>query len=318
MPEKNPVAAAPPPAKGVSFGERMRRERELRGVKLEEIAESTKIGKRNLVALEEEAFDQLPGGIFNKGFVRAYAKFLGLDEEQAVNDFLAASTSTDQPTLQLQTALLKPAVMPSDEALRKKDLRWAIAALMVLVVALGVWLYASRGGFHRSRADSDQLQSAQPKPQAATQTLSAATPAPANAPLSASAQSTPNVQETPAAQGTGTPPAAQGPKPRGADQKPATAPSESQPASAAGAAGTVSPLILSLHATGDSWVSVTGDGTPMGEFQMRAGESRRFQAEKSLTLKAGNAGAIELSLNGKPQPKLGKDKEVKTATFTAP
>src|ERR1051326_236447 len=76
-----------------SFGERMRREREMRGVTLDEIAESTKIGKRNLQALEDEEFDKLPGGIFNKGFVRAYAKYLGIDEEQAVADFLAAETA---------------------------------------------------------------------------------------------------------------------------------------------------------------------------------------------------------------------------------
>src|SRR5437588_12771787 len=86
---------APQPAKTGAFGERMKREREMRGVKLEEIAESTKIGKRNLVALEQEQFDQLPGGIFNKGFVRAYAKYLGLHEEQAVNEFMAASAHFD-------------------------------------------------------------------------------------------------------------------------------------------------------------------------------------------------------------------------------
>src|SRR5690242_314583 len=76
-----------------SFGERIKREREMRGISLEEIAESTKIGKRNLEALETEDFDKLPGGIFNKGFVRAYAKYLGLDEEQAVTDFLAAENA---------------------------------------------------------------------------------------------------------------------------------------------------------------------------------------------------------------------------------
>src|SRR4051794_19331296 len=76
-----------------SFGERLKREREMRNVSLEEIAESTKIGKRNLQALETEDFDRLPGGIFNKGFVRAYAKYLGLDEDQAVTDFLAAENA---------------------------------------------------------------------------------------------------------------------------------------------------------------------------------------------------------------------------------
>ena len=69
------------------FGERLRRQREMRGVSLEEISKSTKIGTRSLKAIEDEDFEKLPGGIFNKGFVRAYARFLGLDEEQIVGDF---------------------------------------------------------------------------------------------------------------------------------------------------------------------------------------------------------------------------------------
>ncbi len=71
-----------------SFGERLRREREMRGVSLDDIAEATKIGTRLLRALEEEHFELLPGGIFNKGFVRAYAKYLGLNEDEAVADYL--------------------------------------------------------------------------------------------------------------------------------------------------------------------------------------------------------------------------------------
>ena len=77
------------------FGDKLRREREMRGVTLDEIAEATKIGTRSLRALEEERFDQLPGGIFNKGFVRSYARFLGLDEEQAVSDYITAQS--EQP-----------------------------------------------------------------------------------------------------------------------------------------------------------------------------------------------------------------------------
>ena len=80
-----------------SFGERLQREREMRGITLEEIADSTKIGTRSLRALEQEDFDKLPGGIFNKGFVRAYARYLGIDEEQAVADFLAAAGEPEQP-----------------------------------------------------------------------------------------------------------------------------------------------------------------------------------------------------------------------------
>src|SRR5258707_7500694 len=79
-----------------TFGERMQREREMRSISLDEIVESTKIGARMLRALEEEEFEKLPGGIFNKGFVRAYARYLGLDEEQAVADYLAAEAESDR------------------------------------------------------------------------------------------------------------------------------------------------------------------------------------------------------------------------------
>src|SRR3954466_15474556 len=81
-----------------SFGERIKREREMRGVSLEEIAESTKIGKRNLEALETEDFDKLPGGIFNKGFVRAYAKYLGLDEDQPGRYFFGPKNPASRGT----------------------------------------------------------------------------------------------------------------------------------------------------------------------------------------------------------------------------
>ena len=74
-----------------AFGEKLRKQRELRGIELDAISNSTKIGTRMLRALEDERFDQLPGGVFNKGFVRAYARQVGLDEEETVADYLAAA-----------------------------------------------------------------------------------------------------------------------------------------------------------------------------------------------------------------------------------
>src|SRR5208337_4524560 len=74
-----------------SFGEKLKSEREKRKISLEQISSSTKIGTRMLQALEEDKFNQLPGGIFNKGFVRAYSRCVGLDEDQAVADYLEAS-----------------------------------------------------------------------------------------------------------------------------------------------------------------------------------------------------------------------------------
>ena len=71
-----------------SFGETLRRERELRGIDLREVAEATKISVRFLQALENDRVDVLPGGIFPRAFVRQYANYLGLDPERTVADFL--------------------------------------------------------------------------------------------------------------------------------------------------------------------------------------------------------------------------------------
>jgi cytoskeletal protein RodZ len=73
-----------------SFGEKLRKQREQRGLELDAISNTTKISPRMLRALEDEHFDQLPGGVFNKGFVRAYARQVGLDEEETIADYLAA------------------------------------------------------------------------------------------------------------------------------------------------------------------------------------------------------------------------------------
>ena len=73
-----------------SFGENLRRERDVRGVSLREIAEGTKISVRFLQALEEDRLDVLPGGLFPRAFVRQYALFLGLDPEKVVTEFVAA------------------------------------------------------------------------------------------------------------------------------------------------------------------------------------------------------------------------------------
>src|SRR5207245_535842 len=157
------MSTAPQPAKTGAFGERMRREREMRGIKLEEIAESTKIGKRNLEALEQEHFDQLPGGIFNKGFVRAYAKYLGLDEEQAVNDFLAASANYDQPSAlapPIPATWVKPPAMPSEASIRRKNRLWALTALLALVAGFALWFYYARVAQPPSAAPSTRASAA--------------------------------------------------------------------------------------------------------------------------------------------------------------
>lgn len=80
-----------------NFGERLKRERELREVTLEEITMATRIGPRFLEALENEEWEKLPGGVFNRGFVRSVARYLGLDEESFLAEYDLAHGPVVQP-----------------------------------------------------------------------------------------------------------------------------------------------------------------------------------------------------------------------------
>ena len=71
----------------VSFGAELQQERLKRDVSLESIAESTKVAPRYLRALEEDTYAKLPGGVFNRGIVRSYCRFVGLDEEEWLQRF---------------------------------------------------------------------------------------------------------------------------------------------------------------------------------------------------------------------------------------
>jgi len=83
-----------------NFGERLKRERELREVSPNEVVVATRISLRFLEALENEDWDKLPGGVFNRGFVRAIARYLGLDEEHllAEYDLARGNQSAESPS----------------------------------------------------------------------------------------------------------------------------------------------------------------------------------------------------------------------------
>jgi cytoskeletal protein RodZ len=80
-----------------SFGENLKRERELRGIELRDIAEATKISLRFLEALEADRFAVLPGGIFRRSFVREYARYVGLDADRLVAEFLHSDVEERVP-----------------------------------------------------------------------------------------------------------------------------------------------------------------------------------------------------------------------------
>jgi len=79
-----------------SFGEELRREREIRAISLKEIADATKISKRFLEAIEKNDHKTLPAPVFTRGFVREYARYLGLNAEEMVNRYNYAAAGDDR------------------------------------------------------------------------------------------------------------------------------------------------------------------------------------------------------------------------------
>src|SRR3954471_15892230 len=79
-----------------SFGEELRREREIRGISLKEISDATKISKRFLEAIERNDHKTLPAPVFTRGFVREYARYLGLSSEDMVNRYNYAAAGDDR------------------------------------------------------------------------------------------------------------------------------------------------------------------------------------------------------------------------------
>jgi cytoskeleton protein RodZ len=123
------------------FGELLKRERELREVTLAEITSATRIGSRFLQALENEDWDKLPGGVFNRGFVRSIARYLGLDEEAFLAEYdLAHGTQLPPPAEKQEERIPSPP-------------RWLPFALIIGALVLLICLiYAGVLGWRYFRA----------------------------------------------------------------------------------------------------------------------------------------------------------------------
>src|SRR6266568_611553 len=135
-----------------TFGDHLKREREMRGVSLDEISAATRIATRFLRAIEDEQWDRLPGGVFNRGFVRAVARYLGLDEENIVAEY--ASVAGDRPSVPVWMGS-PPAVTPD-----QPWLIWILAAVAALVLATGGWYGVRRIFAWRASRRAGQIDAA--------------------------------------------------------------------------------------------------------------------------------------------------------------
>lgn len=166
MPDQEPQ----PHSELASFGEELRREREIRGISLKEIADATKISKRFLEAIERNDHRTLPAPVFTRGFVREYARYLGLSAEDIVSryNFAAAGDDRIEKSAHLERLVHPPVI--EREPPQKKGIPPAYARidrnvyLLVIIVAalLGVAWWA----LQHKRAELDAAHADTPLPPA--------------------------------------------------------------------------------------------------------------------------------------------------------
>jgi len=279
-----------------SFGTRLKQEREQRRISLEEISQSTKISTRFLHALEDEKFEQLPGGIFNKGFIRAYAQQLGLDEEEMIASYLASTgmVPVEKKTegAVTQTPLIEARPEPPAETV---GVPLGLFAVALLIVALGfaVWSFYWREE-RKSVAPEASARNKDSIPVAADVT---------SAPAGAASQLKPPLASQPA---TAT----------RAPSSPSRAP-DNAPAVSKDTAATTGKLVLHITAREDSWISITSDGREVMRGTFVAPGDRTIHGDKEISVRAGNVGALDFEFDGRKLPVQGDLGEVKTLTFDA-
>jgi len=281
----------------VDFGTSLRQAREKRGISLQQVSVTTKISARVLEALERNDPSKLPGGIFSRAFVRSYAHEVGLEPELTVANFVAAfpeeSGAEDMPS----------ATTAEDAETFQTRRRVATALVRLLVISLVVvvlgLIYVTMWGSKAKPAPSviSEPGAMQPLPPPAATQQNAPAPPPAIQPEAAAGV----------------------PEPATAPPSPSTPP---QPDVTAGgpvdsAVGQGGPFVVGIVASDLCWLSVTVDGNRWLARNVHAGERLEYRVHTRMTMIAGNASALAVTLNGKAARPLGGTGQVVTMTITA-
>jgi cytoskeleton protein RodZ len=242
------------------FGEHLKREREMRGVSLEEVSAATRISTRFLEAIESDRWESLPGGVFNRGFIRSVARYLGLDEDSMVAEYALETRGR-----------VEAGVVPDPPMEMPRNWKPAIVATIVLVVILaGVgFAYARYGGKIAARLHW--------KPVAT---------GPAGPTFSVPPGDAPRGANDPAG----------GAAAAGNSAAQNSRPSDGAAASAGAAAA--DPLELTLQTSRLVDVTIVADGATIFNGPIDAGDKRQFEARDVFEVTSSDALAIVLELNG--------------------
>jgi cytoskeleton protein RodZ len=314
-----------------SIGEFFKQVREAKGLTIDDVASKTRIRNDFVKALEEGNFAKLPDQVFARGFVRSYARSLGLDEDDAIQRFTQSSGAYYDK--QGERERLK--VRQAEEDRKRKANRKAVAiAIGIAILTLIFLLSREQSSLLVRRSSSDTpaptskrtvppVSESQDAPPA--RHAEAVPPAPPVPPVVA-APPTPSktkpsepppapakvVEENNAGSGSGSAPTVLSAASEQVASVPASLGSDGPLGgiSLEGSAATEGQLLLDLEAIELSWVVVQIDGGSPQEALLRPGERARWKGQDQFILTLGNAGGVKAELNGKPQKPFGPSGKV--------
>lgn len=248
----------------MSLGERFRAAREQRGLTLSDVAEHLRIRSVYLAAIEEENWKAIGAPVYIRGFLRTYARYLGLDPEEAVSTFNGSEGAA--------TASAAAAPGPARTDYRPPSsslapLIWVAGIIAVALIGFVIYLYV--------------------------------TPARVPQQLAATAGAQPTAPSLGSGSGTAIP---------------ATAMPSGLPSASPAPSTSPQPKTLVIHLTAPSWLRVSVDGNVSIEGTFPAGTTKTFHGNLAL-VRVGNAGGVELTVNGKAVGKLGGAGDVVEKSF---
>jgi cytoskeleton protein RodZ len=293
-------------ARSRAFGEMFVQRRQRLGLTLQEVSSFTKLHPRFLKAIEQADFSKLPGGILTKSFIRAYAQEIGIDDSQAVSEYLAITGQAPPEPLLDSTTIDAQSSVPIGENHPGKShaglLSISLVVLLFIVASSGSFLLGRhyKGLFllhaHNSSTNPPLVVDSEVDAKAPPETSPVATATPVT---TASIQHPTAVLSD--SSNTSQP-----------DQDLTPKTNELTPTECA-----TNTICVQINARENAWVSINVDGKVITQSTLVAPARRLIAAQRRLVIRAGNIGALDFRFNGVQLPSQGDYDEAKTLSFSA-
>jgi len=286
-----------------SIGEFFKQVRDTKGLTLDDVALKTRIHPDFLIALEEGNFTKLPDQVFAKGFVRSYARSLGLDEEDAMRRFEGSAGAFYEKQAEREVLRLKQA---EDDRRKKTNRKVVLAAIAVALLGLILLMSREHTTVAPPRPPSDIEPPAITPPRGQTSSGSSdkVNSVVENLDIERSSAASPAASKTLPPPSISTVTAI--PTVREEVVSPSVSPNDpllvDTPSDGL--------LALAIEALELTWVVVQVDSGSPEEALMRPGERVQWKASDRFTLTLGNAGGVRVELNGKEQGPFGNSGKV--------